>query len=182
VNNLQNLIIHKSHNSTQGFSVNLGVTAASGLRPPHCRGFMITLRHTTLCSTPLDKWRAQRRDMYLTTHNNHKKRISMTPAIFEPASQKPRAAGPHIRPCGHRDRQTQGFSTQNKTRNNFMEYLTVTVCDRHSTILEKRDLAIRVKSIGNPAVSYNCLSVASALWICVYWHRTLYKNETKLCY
>jgi len=44
-----------------------------------------------------------------------------------------------------------------------MEYLTVTVCDRHSTNLETRDLAIRVQSIGSPAVSYNCLSLASAL-------------------
>ena len=27
----------------------------SGPRAPHCRGFMITLRHTTLSRTPLDE-------------------------------------------------------------------------------------------------------------------------------
>jgi len=43
----------------------------SGLRPPHYRGFMITLRQTTLRRTPLDEWSAQRRDLYLTTHNTH---------------------------------------------------------------------------------------------------------------
>jgi len=31
------------------------MTASSGPGPPHCRGFTITLRHTTLGRTPLDK-------------------------------------------------------------------------------------------------------------------------------
>jgi hypothetical protein len=35
--------------------------------PPHCRGFTITLRHTTLGSTALEEWSARRRDLYLTT-------------------------------------------------------------------------------------------------------------------
>jgi hypothetical protein len=68
-----------------------------------------------------------------------------------------------------------------KTGKIFMEYLTVTVCDRHSTRVEKRDWSIHVQSIANPAVSYNCLCVASALWFCVHWHRSLYRNKTKLC-
>jgi len=32
-----------------------GATVPSGPGPPHCRRFMITLRHTTLCRTPLDE-------------------------------------------------------------------------------------------------------------------------------
>jgi len=37
----------------------------TGPRPPHYRGFTITLRHTTLGRTPLD-WRSdRRRDLYL---------------------------------------------------------------------------------------------------------------------
>jgi len=28
----------------------------SGPGPPHCRGFTITPRRTTLCKTPLDEW------------------------------------------------------------------------------------------------------------------------------
>jgi hypothetical protein len=32
-----------------------GVTAPSEPRPPHCRGFMITMRHAPLGMTPLDE-------------------------------------------------------------------------------------------------------------------------------
>jgi len=54
--NLGNLILH-------------GATHPSGPGPPHCRGFMITLRHTTLGTTILYEWSARLRDLYLTTHN-----------------------------------------------------------------------------------------------------------------
>ena len=46
-------------------------TAASGPEPPHCQAFT-TLRTTTLSRTPLDKWSALHRDLYLT-HNIHKR-------------------------------------------------------------------------------------------------------------
>jgi len=36
-----------------------GVIAPSGLGHPHCRGFTITLRHTTLGRTSLDEWSAR---------------------------------------------------------------------------------------------------------------------------
>jgi hypothetical protein len=50
------------------------------------RGFTIThIRHTTLGRTPLDEWSARRRDLYLTTHNTHKRQTSMPPVGFEPA-------------------------------------------------------------------------------------------------
>jgi hypothetical protein len=49
------------------------------------RGFAIThFRHTTLGRTPLDEWSACHRDLYLTTHNTHKRQTSMSPAGFEP--------------------------------------------------------------------------------------------------
>jgi hypothetical protein len=35
------------------------------------------IRHTTLGRTPLDEWSARRRDLYLTTHNTHKRQTSM---------------------------------------------------------------------------------------------------------
>jgi hypothetical protein len=42
------------------------------------RGFTITLfRHITLSRTPLDEGPARRRDLYLTTHNTHKRQTSM---------------------------------------------------------------------------------------------------------
>jgi hypothetical protein len=61
-----------------------GETAPSGPGPPHYQGFMITLRHTTLSRTPLDEWSAQRRDLYLTTHNTDKRQTSLPPVGFEP--------------------------------------------------------------------------------------------------
>jgi hypothetical protein len=57
------------------------------------RGLAIThFRYTTLGRTPLDKWPFRRRDLYLTTHNTHKRQTSMPPAGFEPtilSSERP---------------------------------------------------------------------------------------------
>jgi len=56
-----------------------------GTGPSHCRGFTITLRHTTLCRTPLEEWSARRRDLYpYNTHNTLKRQTSMPPGGFEP--------------------------------------------------------------------------------------------------
>jgi hypothetical protein len=55
-------------------------------------GFTILLRNTTLDRTPLDKWSAWRRDLYLIIQNTHKTQTSMLPAGFEPsipASERP---------------------------------------------------------------------------------------------
>jgi len=62
-----------------------GETAPERARPPHYRGFTIALRHTTLNKTPLVQRSFRRWDPYLTTHNTHKRQISMTSAEFEPA-------------------------------------------------------------------------------------------------
>jgi hypothetical protein len=56
--------------------------------PTHYQGFTITLIHTTLGRTPLDEWSARRRDLYLITQYIHKRKISMTPAGFEPTIPK----------------------------------------------------------------------------------------------
>jgi len=45
--------------------------------PPRCRGFTITLRHTAFGRTPLNEWSAWRRDLYLTTHNTHRRQTSV---------------------------------------------------------------------------------------------------------
>jgi len=55
-----------------------------GPKSPHCRGFTITLRHTTFGRTPLDEWSARRRDLCLTTHNTYKRQPSIPLAGFEP--------------------------------------------------------------------------------------------------
>ena len=43
-----------------------------------------TQRRSTVGRTPLDEWSARRRDLYLTTHNTHKRQTSMPSAGFEP--------------------------------------------------------------------------------------------------
>jgi hypothetical protein len=51
-----------------------------------------SFRHTTLGWAPLDEWSARHRDLYLTTHNTHKRQTSMPPAGLEPkipASERP---------------------------------------------------------------------------------------------
>jgi len=55
------------------------------------------MTHThTLSRIPLDEGSARRRDLYLTTHNIHKRKTSTPPAGFEPAipaSERPRQRG-----------------------------------------------------------------------------------------
>jgi hypothetical protein len=67
-------------------------TAPSRPGSPHCQGFTITLRHTTLARTPLDEWSAQRRDLYVTTNHTHNRQTSMPPLGFEPTI--PASEGP----------------------------------------------------------------------------------------
>jgi len=67
-----------------------GATDHIGLRPSNYRCFTITLKHThththTLGRAPLDEWWARNRELYLTTHNTHKRQTSMRSAGFEPA-------------------------------------------------------------------------------------------------
>ena len=45
-----------------------------------------TQRLITVGRTPLDKWSAHRRDLYLTTHTTHSRLTSMPPVGFEPTS------------------------------------------------------------------------------------------------
>jgi hypothetical protein len=51
------------------------------------------LRHTTVGRTLLDEGPARRRDLYLTSHNAHKRQTSMPPVGFEPmilVSERPK--------------------------------------------------------------------------------------------
>jgi len=73
--------------------------------PSHCRGFMTTLRHTTVGGTPLDEWSAGSRDLYLTTHNTHKRPTSVPPGGFRNHNHRERVVtDPCLRRRGHWDR------------------------------------------------------------------------------
>jgi hypothetical protein len=54
---------------------------------------VITLKHTKLGRTPLEEGTARLRDLYLTTHNTHRRQTSMSPEGFEPAV--PASERPH---------------------------------------------------------------------------------------
>jgi hypothetical protein len=65
-----------------------GKTEPSGPGHPHCRGFTITSRHTTLGRTPLDDGLVRRRELYLTTPNTHKRQTSCLLPDSNPQSQQ----------------------------------------------------------------------------------------------
>ena len=48
------------------------------------RFFEVRIRHNTIGRTPPDEWCVRCRDFYLTTHNTHKRQISMILAGFKP--------------------------------------------------------------------------------------------------
>jgi len=76
----------------------------------HCQGFMITLRHTTLGSTPLDKLSDRCRYLYLTTPNTQK----IQSGGFRNRSPSKRVfADPRLRPRGNWDRQGSEIDRRN---------------------------------------------------------------------
>jgi hypothetical protein len=81
----------------------------SGPGPPLYRCFMITLRHTTIGGTSLDRWSDRRRYLYVTTPNTHNRQTFMLPT--EPERTIPVSERPHtyvlLRPCGHRNQHPQ---------------------------------------------------------------------------
>ena len=82
----------------------------SGTGPPHCWGFEITLRHTTIGRTSLDKWPPRCRDLCLTTHNTPNRQTTMSPAGFEPATPASKQPQTHAL-----DRAATRIGTQNFT-------------------------------------------------------------------
>jgi hypothetical protein len=79
------------------------MTASSG-PGPHYRGSRShAFRHATLGTTPLDKWSAWRRDLYMTTHDSHK-RHPWPGGIRTRNSSKRAAADQHLLPRDHWDR------------------------------------------------------------------------------
>jgi hypothetical protein len=107
-----NLVKHGQHI----FFFSYGSTALYGPGPPRFVRFHghTHLRHTTVGRTPLDEGPARRRDLYLTTHNTHKRQTSMPPLGFEPTvlvSERPKThaldrtatgiGGQHILPVSY---------------------------------------------------------------------------------
>ena len=91
---LQSLLTSPRHSSTANVVLS------------HLKLFSLShsVRHTTFGRTLLDEGSARRRDLYLATHNTHKRQISIPKARFEPsipASNRPQTLT--FRPIGHSD-------------------------------------------------------------------------------
>jgi hypothetical protein len=85
-------------------------TSLNGPRLPHCRGFIITLRHTTLGRTPLDELTARRRDLYFTTHNTRNRQAGIhVPGWIR--TSKRAATVPRLRSHGHWDRHVLTYTS-----------------------------------------------------------------------
>ena len=84
-----------------------GLTALVGLDLRIFWGFEITLIHTTLDKTSLDKLSVRRRDLYMK-HSIH---AHDSGGIWTRNSSNGAAADPRRRPCGHRDRTSEGLVT-----------------------------------------------------------------------
>jgi hypothetical protein len=68
-----------------------------------------TRRRTIVSMTPLDKWSARRRDLYLKTHVIHNRQTSMPPVGFETiisAGERPQTVRP-LGPTRYNDRPTK---------------------------------------------------------------------------
>ena len=117
-----------------------GATAPSG-SGPHFRGFTITLRHTTFGRTPMDEWSARRRDLYLTTHNKHKRQTSVPPGGIRTHNPNRRAAAdPRLRPRGHCDRQLPSIQIFIKRHHsNMFRLLIIQPYSRYITKLRKEN-------------------------------------------
>ena len=77
-----------------------------------------SVKHATLGRTPLDEWSAWRRDLYLTTHNTHKRHIHAPGGIRTRNPSKRAAAYPGLRPRGHCDWQSNDYAAlQSQTHN-----------------------------------------------------------------
>jgi len=63
-----------------------------------------SVRHTKLGRTPLDKWWARHRDLYLTTHAITETKIHALVGFRTCNPSKREAARPRLRSLGHRDR------------------------------------------------------------------------------
>jgi hypothetical protein len=134
---------------------------------PHCWGFTIILRHTTLGRTPLDEWSARQRDLYLTTHSSHKKQTSTPGRYSNPLPSKRAAADPRLRLPGHWDRTITSCKPLNVEFYKHTHIQRITCGDPHGWWDDKSSDGILVRiltkcglggteAIINIHVHYNC--------------------------
>jgi len=110
------------HTNTYLLPASHDSTALLGPRLPPCWYYEIALRHTTVGRTPPDEWWARCRDLYLTTHNIHKRQTSMIAVRFEPiipVSERPQTHALERAATGI------GYLVRKETRNNVYIYIYI---------------------------------------------------------
>ena len=126
-------------------------------QPPVGQGFLIneasrshSLRHTTLCRNSQEKWSARRRDLFLTTHDSHKRQTSMSLAGLVPASERPQTTP--ARPLG-----SFFFSHRRvtKSENDVLRQILFVTCLK---ILFRPAYIYTAPSRGVPIIRGNCRS------------------------
>jgi len=80
-------VTHTGTVSVENWYICYSATTRTGPGQPTYRSFTITLRHTRLDRTPVHEGSAHRRDLYLTTHNTHKRCTSTPQRDSNPQSQ-----------------------------------------------------------------------------------------------
>ena len=107
------------HNAKFFFHV---ATAPSGPATSHCRGFTMTIRHTTLSRTPVDERSGRRRDLYLITYNTHKRQIHTPPpgGIRTRSPSKRAAEDPRLRPRCQWDQLRNSNNEENYVKARFL--------------------------------------------------------------
>jgi hypothetical protein len=148
-------IIHSRLSSSPPFFLRWGPTRTKA--SPIKRFLDYTQRRNTVSRTPLDEWSARRWDLYLTTHNIHKRQTSMLPPRFEPIISVGERSQTHVL-----DRAATGTVLSQHLH-------TVTYCSQNNMVLGKRqelnmlpsDLQIEYS---NPLTEKSKLHVFSVIW------------------
>ena len=129
-----------------------GATTLSGPGSSHYRGFTIAIRRITIGRTPLDEWSARCRELYVTTHNTHKKQTSMVTAGFEPTI--PATEGS----------QTKHVNDHAKFKHDFFVLANTTIWFERIPTVKDADDILRVPSDGLDKVEkypYNVINIHS---------------------
>ena len=104
---------------------------------------MITLKHTTVGSTPLDERSARRTNLYLTTHNTHNRNIHASGGIRTHNLSRRAAAVPRFRPRGHWDRHIM----------NLLYHFLCTYCavsiDENAAVIDDLEKQVTLKTFSN---------------------------------
>jgi len=77
------------------YSPHAWVDSPSGPKHIQCWGAEIILRRTLLSRTPLDEWSTRRSDLYLTTHNTHKRQTPAGAGGIRTLNRRNQAARTH---------------------------------------------------------------------------------------